>query len=242
MKKLVLQLPLAVGLISSASPLIAPMANAATVTLIQTSGTANCTYSSVSTDASGNMSVTCSGASPTAAPPATPTASPPSGTPTASPPASTPTAAPPAGNCVSPEPANARRIEALQKPPNGGTFPSGQDHYNNPATTTSDGTIASSQILVIPFNHTGTANTTRATLGPGNYGGVSGFQMAISKCPGSFDPADYATPNNIYCERKANAPTIYFQYCTPQIGSNYYVNVKPVGPQEPTTAFVFNFN
>jgi hypothetical protein len=241
MKKLVLQLPLAVGLISSVSPLVAPVANAATVTLVQTSGTSNCIYSSVSTDANGNMSVTCSGATPTASPPATPTASPPA-TPTASPPAS-PTPSPtPAGNCVVSEPSNAKRLESLQKPPNGGTFPSGQEHYNNPATTTSDGTIASSQILVIPFNHNGTANTTRATLGPGNYGGVSGFQMVISKCPGSFDPADFATPNQIYCERKSNAPTIYFQYCSPQIGSNYYVNIKPVGSQESTTAFVFNFN
>jgi hypothetical protein len=239
MKKLVLQLPLAVGLISSASPLIAPMANAATVTLIQTSGTSNCTYTSISTDASGNMSVTCSGATQGPTPSPSPTASvSPSPSPSASP---TPSPTP-VGNCVAPEPSNAKRIEALQKPPNGGTFPSGQEHYNNPATTTSDGTIASSQILVVPFTHTATANTTRATAGPGNFGGVAGFQMVISKCPGSFDPADYATPSNIYCERKSNAPTIYFQYCTPQIGSSYYVNIKPVGAQESTTSFVFNFN
>ncbi len=246
MKKLVLHLPLAVGLVSAVTPLMAPLATAATVTLNQVSGSSSCGYTSIFTDANGNLTVTCSGSTPTAAPPAGTPAPPPAGTP-APPPAGTPappptTAPPPPGNCPA-TPTNAREIIALSKPPNGGTFPSGQEHYNNPATTTSDGTIGSNQILVVPFMHNGNTGTTRATAGPGNYGGVSSFQMAISKCPGSFDPAYFATADNQYCERKRdNAPTIYFQYCAPTIGSQYYVNIKPVSAQEANTAFVFNFN
>lgn len=241
MKKLVLHLPFAAGLLASVNPIVAPLANAATVS-VTGAVSLTCTYTGVSTDANGNMTVNC-GASvpaptPTAAPPgATPTAAPPA--PTPSPPAPTPTQA---VGCPA-TPANAREITALSKPPNGGTFPSGQDHYNNPATTTSDGTIASSQILVVPFTHTNPLTPTRATAGPGNFGGVAGFQMVLSKCPGSFASADFAVADNQYCERKRdNGPTLYFQYCPLTIGSSYYVNIRPVSAQESTTAFVFNFN
>jgi hypothetical protein len=123
-------------------------------------------------------------------------------------------------------------------------LPSGQEMYNNPSTVVADGTIGASQILVIPFNNTGTSGATRAATLPGNYGGIGGFQVVLSKCPGSLAPADFAELGNSLCERKGTAPTAYFYtpYCKLETGLDYYLNIKPINTQEATSSFLFSFN
>jgi hypothetical protein len=228
---------LAVGLVAGANSLTAPFANAATVKLVEATRTTECTYSTISTDANGNMTVTCSGA-PAETPTPTPTPTPIGGTPTPTP---TPT---PSSNPGCPAlPANAKIISELGRPQGGGALPSGQEMYNNPSTVVADGTIGSNQILVIPFKTAANGPTRAATL-PGNYGGIGGFQVVLSKCPGSLAPTDFAETGNSLCERKGTAPTAYFYtpYCKLEAGLSYYLNVKPINTQESTSSFLFSFN
>ncbi len=242
MKKLILHLPLALSA-AGATSLVTPFVNAAEVTLSGITGN-TCTYTGITVDASGNMIVSCNGA----APAPTPTSGPPAPTPTSGPPAPTPTAAPPANGIPAIPagcpafPSSARYINQLSKPPNGGTFFSGQEHYNNPSTTISDGSLNSGQTVSIPFTHTTLTSVSRATSGPGNYGVEGRMTMVVSTCPGSFDPAFYATANNYLCESIGRAPAIYFNYCGVKPNAAYYVNLKSEIPaRESTAAFLFNF-
>jgi hypothetical protein len=242
MKKLVLHLPLAVGIASGLSSVVAPIASAATVTLNQVGGVNTCTYSAISTDANGNLTVTCTGATP-APPGPTPPApgpTPPAPGPTSTPP---PPTTPPSGNCPA-LPTNYKYINELGRPQGGGTLPRGQEMYDNPSTVVADGTIGTNQILIVPFKNTGTAGTSRAAILPGNYGGIGGFQMVLSKCPGSLAPADFADVNGLYCSTKGTTATAFFNapYCRLEAGVDYYLNIKPVNTQDATSSFLFSFN
>jgi hypothetical protein len=215
-KVITLTLPLALASVG--------VAHAATVTVnVTATSTTSCTYSSVSTDQNGNMTVVCSGApvptgGPTAAPTPAPTAGP-TAAPTAAP---TPAPTPPAGNC----PALPTGFTGTSIEPN---FVSGQFLFDNPGSY-DRASIPAGKIAVYPFNP-GSAQFTYKTAQADNNGTNYRKDVSISKCPGDFS-ASLSTNGCLSLGRYASTVALSSTvdpngaYCRVEPNTQYYLNVK----------------
>jgi hypothetical protein len=208
------------------------MTEAATVTVnVTASSSTNCTYSSIATDALGNVTVTCSGSPspPVTSPPVTspPVTSPP----VTSPPVTSPPVTSPPPNCPAlPTGYTGTIIEPGQN--------TGQFLFDNPGSYERVSTNTG-KISVFPFISSAGFSTKTTTAD--NNGSNARKDVSISTCAGDFStslPAACLSTLRYAATVTMSTTDTTGSYCKIDVNKQYYVNIKG---STPSAAISYDF-